>query len=90
MIATIAYAGIEAASDLAPDLEFEPGDLRRVLAAGADLVPLLYAGIAAVALMAVPVVPGPDGPQTALAGHADRGAGARGGAEPTTRAGSRT
>jgi APA family basic amino acid/polyamine antiporter len=30
VIATIAYAGIEAASDLAPDLEFEPGDLKRV------------------------------------------------------------
>jgi APA family basic amino acid/polyamine antiporter len=68
VIATIAYAGIEAASDLAPDLEFEPGDLRRVLSVGAIAIPLIYAGIAAVALMAVPVVPGPDGPETALAG----------------------
>jgi APA family basic amino acid/polyamine antiporter len=68
VIATIAYAGIEAASDLAPDLEFEQADLRRVLAVGSVLVPLMYAGIAAIALMAVPVVPGPHGPETALAG----------------------
>jgi basic amino acid/polyamine antiporter, APA family len=68
VIATIAYAGIEAASDLAPDLEFEPADLRRVLSVGAIAIPLIYAGIAAVALMAVPVVPTPDGPETALAG----------------------
>ena len=68
VIATIAYAGIEAASDLAPDLDFEPGDLRRVLSVGGIAIPLIYAGIAAVALMAVPVVPGPDGPETALAG----------------------
>ncbi len=69
VIATIAYAGIEAASDLAPDLEFEPRDLKRVLGVGAIAIPLIYAGIAAVALMAVPVVPGPDGPETALAGR---------------------
>ena len=68
VIATIAYAGIEAASDLAPDIEIEPGDLKRVLGMAAVVVPLLYAAIAAVALMAVPVVPGPDGPETALAG----------------------
>ncbi|HEX6585379.1 MAG TPA: universal stress protein [Solirubrobacterales bacterium] len=69
VIATIAYAGIEAASDLAPDLEFEPRDLRRVLTVGGAAIPFIYAGIAAVALMAVPVVPGPDGPETALAGE---------------------
>ena len=69
VIATIAYAGIEAASDLAPDLEFEPADLRRVLGVGAIAIPLIYAGIAAVALMAVPVVQGPHGPETALAGQ---------------------
>jgi len=67
VIATIAYAGIEAASDLAPDLEFEPGDLKRVLGVGAIAIPLIYAGIAAVALMAVPVVPTAHGPETALA-----------------------
>jgi APA family basic amino acid/polyamine antiporter len=68
VIATVAYAGIEASSDLAPELEFEPGDLKRVLGVGAVAIPLIYAGIAAVALMAVPVVPGPHGPETALAG----------------------
>jgi APA family basic amino acid/polyamine antiporter len=68
VIATVAFAGIEAASDLAPDLEFEPGDLTRVLAAGAALVPLIYAAMASVALMAVPVVATPQGPETALAG----------------------
>ena len=67
VIATIAYAGIEAASDLAPDVEFEPGDLRRVLNAGAVVVPLLYACISAIALMALPVRAGPDGPETELA-----------------------
>ncbi len=69
VIATIAYAGLEAASDLTPDLDFEPHDLRRVLTAGAIMIPLIYAGIAAVALMAVPVVQTPDGPETALAGE---------------------
>jgi APA family basic amino acid/polyamine antiporter len=68
VVATIAYAGIEAASDLAPDLDFEEGELRRIASAGAAIVPLMYAGMAAVALMAVPVVPGPDGPETALSG----------------------
>jgi APA family basic amino acid/polyamine antiporter len=69
VLATIAYAGIEAASDLAPDLEFEPGDLKRVLSTGIAVVPLLYAGVAAVSLMAVPVVAGQGGPETALAGE---------------------
>ena len=68
VLATIAYAGIEAASDLAPDLEFEPRDLKRVLSTGIVVVPLLYAGVAAVSLMAVPVVAAPGGPETALAG----------------------
>jgi APA family basic amino acid/polyamine antiporter len=68
VLATIAYAGIEAASDLAPDLVFEPRDLKRVLSTGIVVVPLLYAGVAAVSLMAVPVVAGPGGPETALAG----------------------
>jgi APA family basic amino acid/polyamine antiporter len=66
VIATVALAGLEAASNLAPDLEWEPDDLRRV-AATSWLVPLLYAGMAAVALMVVPVVATPSGPETALA-----------------------
>ena len=68
VIATVAYAGIEAASDLAPDLRFEPRDLKRLVALGAALVPVLYTAVAAIALMAVPVVPTPAGPETALAG----------------------
>jgi APA family basic amino acid/polyamine antiporter len=68
VLATLAYAGIEASSNLAPDLDFAPRELRRVIGAGALIVPLIYAGMAAIALMAVPVVSGPDGPHTELAG----------------------
>jgi APA family basic amino acid/polyamine antiporter len=68
VIATVAYAGIEAASDMTPDLEFEARDLRRLVAAGASVVPVIYTGVALIALMAVPVVSTPDGPQTELAG----------------------
>jgi APA family basic amino acid/polyamine antiporter len=68
VVATVAYAGIEAASNLAPDLDFRSTDLGRLVKAGAVIVPLLYAGVAAVALMAVPVVATPDGPHTALGG----------------------
>lgn len=66
VIAMLAYAGIEAASDLAPDIEVSRRDLKRVAAIGAFAVPLVYAGMAAIALMAVPVVAGPHGPETAL------------------------
>ena len=69
VIATVAFAGIEAASDLAPDIEWTPRDLRRSVAAGAVILPVVYAGVAAVALMAVPVVLGPGGPETALGGE---------------------
>jgi basic amino acid/polyamine antiporter, APA family len=65
-VATLAFAGIEAASDLAPDLEWEPRDLGRVVAAGAVLLPVVYVGMSAIALMAVPVVDGPQGLHTAL------------------------
>ena len=67
VIATVAYAGIEAASNLAPDLEFEPADLRHLVVAAAVVVPLLYTGTALIALMAVPVESVPGGPETALA-----------------------
>jgi len=69
VVAMLAYAGIEAASDLAPEIEVSRRDLRRVASIGAIGVPLVYAGMAAIALMAVPVVGGPDGPQTALGGE---------------------
>ncbi len=67
VIATVAYAGIEAASDLVPDLEFEAIDLRRLVAAGVVIVPILYTGVAAISVMALPVVATPDGPMTPLA-----------------------
>src|SRR6185312_4553476 len=66
VVAMLAYAGIEAASDLAPDIEVGRRDLKRIASLGAIAVPLVYAGMAASALMAVPVVAGPHGPETAL------------------------
>jgi APA family basic amino acid/polyamine antiporter len=66
VIATAAFAGIEAASNLAPDLDFRPADLKRLVATATTLVPLIYAGVALVALMALPVVQTPSGPETAL------------------------
>jgi APA family basic amino acid/polyamine antiporter len=66
VVAMLAYAGIEAASDLAPDIEVGKRNLKRIATLGAIAVPLIYAGMAAVALMAVPVVAGPNGPETAL------------------------
>jgi basic amino acid/polyamine antiporter, APA family len=66
VVAMLAYAGIEAASDLAPDVKVSRGDLKRIATLGAVAVPLVYAGMAAIALMAVPVVAGPQGPETAL------------------------
>lgn len=68
VIATVAFAGIEAAANLAPDLEYGPVELRKLLAVAAPLVPLIYFGVSVVALMAVPVMATPDGPQTALGG----------------------
>ncbi|HXS46477.1 MAG TPA: universal stress protein, partial [Solirubrobacterales bacterium] len=69
VVAMLAYAGIEAASDLAPDIDVRPRDLKRIVSVGAVAVPLVYAGMAAIALMAVPVVAGPSGPETALGGE---------------------
>ena len=69
VVAMLAYAGIEAASDLAPDIDVDRRDLKRIASLGAVAVPLVYAGMAAIALMAVPVVAGPHGPETALGGQ---------------------
>ncbi|MEJ7876084.1 MAG: amino acid permease [Solirubrobacterales bacterium] len=69
VIATVAFAGIEAASDLAPDLDWSTPDLRKAVTVGAALLPIVYAGVAAVALMAVPVMATPDGPESALGGE---------------------
>ena len=69
MIATVAFAGIEAAANLAPDLEPGARDVRKLVFAAATLVPVIYVGVSVVGLMAVPVVPTPDGPHTALGGE---------------------
>jgi len=67
VIATVAFAGIEAAANLAPDIpESAPVDLRKLVVAAATLVPLVYVGVSAVALMALPVHATPAGPQTPL------------------------
>jgi basic amino acid/polyamine antiporter, APA family len=67
VIATVAFAGIEAAANLAPEVRSAQGiDLRKLVIASATLVPLIYVGVTVVALMAVPVVDTPAGPQTAL------------------------
>lgn len=68
VIATVAFAGIEAAANLAPDMQLARVDLRHLLSAATTLVPLVYFGVAVVALMAVPVVATPDGPRTELGG----------------------
>ena len=66
VLAMLAYSGIEAAADLAPDIDVRRRDLRRIVSVGAVALPLAYAGMAAVALMALPVVSGPQGPETEL------------------------
>lgn len=66
VLATLAYAGIEAVANLVPDLDLNARRYTRVVNRAIWLVPVLYALIAAVALMAVPVLPGPAGPETAL------------------------
>lgn len=66
VLAMLAYAGIEAVSNLAPDLDLNPRQFTRVVNRTMWIVPLLYAAMAAVALMALPVYIGPDGPVTEL------------------------
>ncbi|MDX6637203.1 MAG: basic amino acid/polyamine antiporter, family, partial [Solirubrobacterales bacterium] len=69
-VATVAFAGIEATSDLAPDIDWGPRDLRRMVGISSLLLPVVYAGISAIALMAVPVIATPgQRPHTALAGQ---------------------
>ena len=55
VIAAVALTGIEAASGLAGDLRVGRGALRRVVSVSAAGVLLLFVGLSAVALMAVPV-----------------------------------
>jgi APA family basic amino acid/polyamine antiporter len=60
-VAVIAYTGIEAASNLAPEvneLRASPRDLKRTVGAGAIAVLLLFVGVSAIGLMVLPVGPG--------------------------------
>lgn len=66
VLAMLAYAGIEAVANLIPDLELDPAKFGRLVTRSVWLVPVIYAGIAAIALMAVPVLPGTGGPATEL------------------------
>ena len=65
-VAMVAFAGIEVAADLAPDFRWKGRALRRTLTAGSALVPLLYASVSVIALLAVPVVMTGSGPVTEL------------------------
>src|SRR5690606_20635978 len=68
VIAMVAFVGIEAAANLAPDVRLRGAEMKRSLRVGLAL-PLMYAALAAVALSAVPVVVGADGARTALGGE---------------------
>jgi APA family basic amino acid/polyamine antiporter len=62
----LAYTGIEAVANLIPDFDLDAKRFGKVITRTIWLVPVIYAGIAAIALMALPVLPGPDGPSTEL------------------------
>jgi APA family basic amino acid/polyamine antiporter len=68
VIAMVAFVGIEAAANLAPDVRISGAEMKRSLRFGLVL-PLMYAALTAVALSAVPVVVGPEGAATALGGE---------------------
>jgi APA family basic amino acid/polyamine antiporter len=57
-VAVIAYTGIEAAANLAPEVRVPRRALKRTVGAGAAAVLTLFVGISVVALMALPVKPG--------------------------------
>jgi basic amino acid/polyamine antiporter, APA family len=54
-VAVIAYTGIEAAANLAPEVRVKRPALRRTVGAGAVAVSLVFIGMSVVALMALPV-----------------------------------
>jgi APA family basic amino acid/polyamine antiporter len=54
-VAVIAYTGIEAAANLAPEVRVSRKALRKTVGAGAAAVLTLFVGISVVALMALPV-----------------------------------
>ena len=76
-VAVIAYTGIEAAANLAPEVRVGRNVLRRTVGAGAAVVLLVFVGMSAIALMALPVEQGvpmavdnqTDGYGTALGGE---------------------
>ncbi len=57
-IAVIAYTGIEAAANLAPEVRATRASLRRTVVAGAVAVMVVFVGMSMVALLALPVEPG--------------------------------
>jgi APA family basic amino acid/polyamine antiporter len=57
-VAVIAYTGIEAAANLAPEVRVPRKALRRTVGAGAAAVLLVFVGMSTVALMVLPVEPG--------------------------------
>jgi basic amino acid/polyamine antiporter, APA family len=57
-VAVIAYTGIEAAANLAPEVRVKRPALRRTVGAGAVAVAVVFVGMSIVALMALPVRPG--------------------------------
>jgi basic amino acid/polyamine antiporter, APA family len=57
-IAVIAYTGIEAASNLAPEVRVSRTALKRTVSAGAFVVMFVFVGMSTVALMAQPVMKG--------------------------------
>ena len=59
-VAVIAYTGIEAAANLAPEVRVKRPALRKTVAAGAAAVVFVFVGMSVVALMALPVKPGVD------------------------------
>lgn len=66
VLATVAGTGIEAASGLAGEIRIGRRGLKGVALAASASILVLYVGISIVALMAVPVIVGIDGAQTAL------------------------
>ena len=57
-VAVIAFTGIEAAANLAPEVRVGREALRRTVGAGAAVVLLVFVGMSVVALMALPVAQG--------------------------------
>jgi APA family basic amino acid/polyamine antiporter len=57
-VAVIAFTGIEAAANLAPEVRVGRDVLRRTVGAGAAVVLLVFIGMSAIALMALPVEQG--------------------------------